>query len=168
MNSHFAQIVLIGIIVTASFKSQGQRIDSVSIKIKKEQKNLDIIRLFHEGKVPVKKFIESGMMAEDIEWFVPGPKDKLPFAGIWRGVDGVTEFSRLLNSTMQYNKVEIKEYIVDGDQVAAIFWGEGIARSTGKAFQSEILRLYSFKDGKIIKVRNFYDTSSYVSALSNE
>ena len=67
---------------------------------------------------------------------------------------------------MRYDKTEIKEYIVDGDQVGAIFWGEGVAKTTGKPFQSEILRLYTFKEGKIIKVRNFYDTASYVSAVS--
>jgi len=167
MNWKFTQILLIGIIFTPSFKTQCQSIDSINIKTNKEQKNFDIISQFHAGKAPIKKFIESGMMAEDIEWFVPGPKDKLPFAGIWIGADGITEFYRLLNLTMQYDKVEIKEYIVDGDQVAAIFWGEGIAKSTGRVFKSEILRLYTFKDGKIIKVRNFYDTSSYVSAVSN-
>lgn len=167
MSAHFVRILAIGIIVTIAFKSQSQSIDSISIKTKKEQKNLDIVSQFHAGKGYIKKFIESGMMAEDVEWFVPGPKDKLPFAGLWKGAEGVTEFHRLLDLTMQYDKVEIKEYIVDGDQVAAIFWGEGIAKSTGKPFKSEILRLYTFKDGKIIKVRNFYDTFSYVSAVSN-
>ena len=68
---------------------------------------------------------------------------------------------------MRYDKTELKEYIVDGNQVAAIFWGEGIARSTGKPFKSEILRLYTFRDGKIIRVRNFYDTAAYISAVSN-
>jgi ketosteroid isomerase-like protein len=67
---------------------------------------------------------------------------------------------------MRYDKVEIKEYLVDGDQVAAIFHPEGITLATGKPFNSEILRLYIFKDGKIIRVRNFYDTASYVEAVS--
>ena len=71
-------------------------------------------------------------MSEDVEWFVPGPKDILPFAGIWKGANGIAEFNRLLGATMRYDKVEIKEYIVDGDQIAAIFWGEGVAKSTEK------------------------------------
>lgn len=90
----------------------------------------------------------------------------LPFARHWKGAEGIEEFRRLLDATMRYDKVEIKEYIV-GNQVAAIFWGEGVAKSTDKAFKSEIMRLYTFKNGKIIKVRNFYDTSAYVSAIIN-
>lgn len=167
MTQNFVRTLLIGIIIIFSFKSQSQKIDSIRIKTNQEQKNLDIISRFHNAKGYIKKFIESGMMSEDVEWFVPGPKDKLPFAGLWKGGDGIIEFNRILNATMRYDKVEIKEYIVDGNQVAAIFWGEGIAISTGKPFKSEILRLYTFKDGKIIRVRNFYDTSSYVSAVSN-
>ena len=167
MTQNFARILLVGIIITISFKLQSQDIDSIRIKTNQERKNLDIISQFHNAKGYIKKFIESGMMSEDVEWVVPGPKDKLPFAGLWKGADGIIEFNRILNATMRYDKVEIEEYIVDGNQVAAIFLGEGIAKSTGKSFKSEIVRLYTFKDGKIIRVRNFYDTSSYVSAVSN-
>ncbi len=167
MSIYLTRILLLGLITASSFKLQSQAMDSISIKSDQEQRNLDIISQFHTGETPIKKFIESGMMSDDVEWYVPGPKDKLPFAGTWRGADGITEFSQLLSATMRYDKVEIMEYIVDGDQIAAIFWGEGISKSTGKPFKSEILRLYTFKDGKIIKVRNYYDTSSYVSAVSN-
>lgn len=135
-------------------------------KSKQEKKNLTIVKEFHTGATPVKKFIASGMMSDSIEWWVPGPKNILPFAGMWKGVEGLNEFSSQLGKTMRYDKVEIREYIIDGDEIAAIFWGEGIALSTGKPFHSEILRLYTFKDGKIVKVRNFYDTDSYVAALS--
>lgn len=146
-------------------QSAGKVVISNTKKSKQERKNLQIIKDFHNGTTPVKKFIESGLMSDSIEWWVPGPKNILPFAGLWKGSEGITEFSAQLGKTMRYDKVEIKEYIIDGDEIAAIFWGEGIALSTGKPFHSEILRLYTFKDGKIIKVRNYYDTNSYVAAL---
>lgn len=148
-----------------SQSSNNPMVSSVK-KSRQEKKNLTIIKEFHTGTTPVKKFIASGMMSDSIEWWVPGPKNILPFAGMWKGAEGLNEFSSQLSKTMRYDKVEIREYIIDGDEIAAIFWGEGIALSTGKPFQSEILRLYTFKDGKIIKVRNFYDTNSYVAALT--
>jgi uncharacterized protein len=159
-----------GLIITIIFsfiQGEGQALEKNKKLTSQEKRQLEIVTQFHSERGYIKKFIESGMMSEDVEWFVPGPKNILPFAGLWKGVDGITEFNRLLDTTMRYDKVEIKEYIVDGDQVAAIFWGEGIAKSTGKVFKSEILRLYTFKNGKIIKVRNFYDTYSYVSAVLN-
>ena len=154
-------------IIFSFIQGKGQTLEKDKKLTSKEKRQLEIVTKFHSERGYIKKFIESGMMSEDVEWFVPGPKDILPFAGLWKGVDGITEFNRLLDTTMRYDKVEIKEYLVDGDQVAAIFWGEGIAKATGKSFKSEILRLYTFKNGKIIRVRNFYDTYSYVSAVLN-
>ena len=39
------------------------------------------------------------------------------------------------------------------------------AKSTGQAFKSDIVRIYTMKDGRIVKVRNYYDTAAYVAAL---
>lgn len=106
-------------------------------------------------------------MADSVEWIVPGPPNVLPFARTWRGLDGVAEFQRRLDATMRYDRVELREYLVSANSVGAVFIGEGIARSTGRPFRSEILRLYTFDSatGKIIRVRNFYDTDAYVAAV---
>ncbi len=147
-------------------QTPGEPIVSRVKKNRQEKKNFKVIKEFHTGTTPIKKFMASGVMSDSIEWWVPGPQNILPFAGMWKGIKGLNEFSSMLGKTMRYDKVEIREYIIDGDEIAAIFWGEGIAISTGKPFHSEILRLYTFKDGKIIKVRNYYDTNSYVAALT--
>lgn len=168
MRQNLFSIILLVFISISAFQGKSQVTDSIGMRNNQEDRQLEIIKEFHTGSGYIKKFIESGLMSEDIEWFVPGPKDLLPFAGLWKGVDGIQEFNRLLIATMRYDKVEIKEYIAGGDQVAAIFWGEGIAKATGKPFKSEILRLYTFRNGKIIKVRNYYDTSSYVAAIADK
>jgi ketosteroid isomerase-like protein len=132
-----------------------------------EARELAIIRWIHEGSGIIQRFRDSGAMSDSIEWIVPGPPDILPFAGTWRGLDGVAEFQRKLDETMRYDKVELKEYLVSANSVAAVFYGEGIARATGRPFRGEILRLYTFDAAgeKIIRVRNFYDTGVYVAAV---
>lgn len=132
-----------------------------------EERELAIIRWIHEGSGIIQRFRESGALADNVEWIVPGPSIVLPFAGTWRGLAGVAEFARLLDATMRYDRVELQEYVVSANSVAAVFLGEGIARATGRPFRSEILRLYTFDSAgeKIIRVRNFYDTGAYVSAV---
>ena len=131
-----------------------------------EAANLAAIRRIHEGQSGiVQAFRDSGLMASDAEWWVAGPPDVLPFAGTWRGIEGVAEFQKRLTATLRYDRVELREYLVSGDQVAAIFFGEGVARATGRPFRSEIVRLYTFEAGKVVRVRNFYDTASYVDAV---
>lgn len=131
-----------------------------------EQRHLAQIQRIHEpGLGLVRRFRESGLLADSAEWWVAGDRDVLPFAGSWRGLAGVAEFERLLGETMRYDKVEIREYLVSGNQVAAIFLGEGVARATGIPFRSEIIRIYTFEADKVVRVRNYYDTGAYVRAV---
>lgn len=134
-----------------------------------EAEHLAVIQRVHAGGAGlIRRFREAGLFADSAEWFVAGPPEILPFAGSWHGLKGLADFQQRLDSTMRYDKVELREYLVSGNNVAAIFYGEGIARATGRPFHSEILRLYTFRDGKVIRVRNYYDTASYVSAVRGE
>jgi ketosteroid isomerase-like protein len=131
-----------------------------------EERHLARIRAVHEGGGGIiQKFRQSGLLADSAQWWVAGPPEVLPFAGTWRGLDGMAEFTRRLDETMRYDRVELREYLVSGDNVAAIFVGEGIARATGRPFHSEIVRLYTFSGDKVVRVRNFYDTAAYVAAV---
>jgi ketosteroid isomerase-like protein len=40
------------------------------------------------------------------------------------------------------------------------------ARATGKHFASEVVRIWTFRDGKATRVRSYYDTHSYAVALT--
>jgi len=73
-------------------------------------------------------------LADDVEWSAAGDRERLPWAGTWRGKAGVTEFFRILNSEMKYEKFEA-------------------------------VREYQFRAGRIVRVRNFYDTAAYERAL---
>ena len=133
-----------------------------------ERRHLAAIAYIHGGKGIITRARQSGTLADNVEWWVAGPPDVLPFAGTWRGLDGMAEFTKRLDETMRYDKVELVRYLVSGDDVAAIFIGEGIARATGKPFHSEIVRLYEFEGDKVVRVRNYYDTASYVAAVRGQ
>ena len=128
--------------------------------------NLAIVQALHAAKGGIAEAArESGALAEDVEWHVAGPPEVLPFAGIWHGLDGIAEFQRRLAETLRYERIELRQYVVGKDEVAAVFLGEGVAQRTGRPFRSEFLRLYSFRDGAIVRVRNYYDTANYAQAV---
>lgn len=132
-----------------------------------EARELAIVRWIHEGRGIIQRFHDSGALADSMEWVVPGPPDVLPFAGTWRGLAGLEAFTAALDRTMRYDRVELREYMVSANTVGAVFFGEGVARATGRPFRSEILRVYTFDPatGRITRVRNFYDTNAYVVAV---
>ena len=133
-----------------------------------EEQHLAVVRSIHEGRGIIQRARESGILADSVEWWVAGPRDILPFAGRWRGLAGIAEFEQQLGATMRYDRVELRRYLVSGDEVAAIFLGAGIARATGRPFETEIVRLYTFRDGQVVRVRNYYDTPAYVAAVRGQ
>jgi len=67
-----------------------------------ERQHLDAITHIHGGRSIVQRARESGTLAGDVEWWVSGPQEILPFAGTWRGLEGVAEFQKKLSQTMKY------------------------------------------------------------------
>lgn len=49
--------------------------------------------------------------------------------------------------------------------VIAIVLAAGRSIRTGRTFESHIVREYSFRGGRIVRVRNFYDTAAYERSL---
>lgn len=107
----------------------------------------------------------ANLVHADVEWWAAGDSASLPWAGTRRGVGGIDDFSRVLGQHMRYAGFEVREYVVTPTQVVAVIFAHGTARATGKPFASEVVRIYDFQNGLIVRVRSFYDTSAYARAL---
>jgi uncharacterized protein len=66
---------------------------------------------------------------------------------------------------MEYERFEPLEFFADGDTVIEIVSAGGHARATGRSFQSEVVRIWTFREGKAVRVRSFYDTRAYQRAF---
>ena len=129
----------------------------------KEQENLALIRQIHQAQSYQQAIATA--LADDVEWWAAGSSAQLPWAGTFYGPAGKDEWSRRLNSLMEYETFETPEYIAQDDQVVTVIRAAGHAIPTGRAFESEIVRIYTLHEGKIIRVRSYYDTAAYVAAL---
>ena len=105
------------------------------------------------------------LVADDVEWYVLGSPDVLPWAGTFRGKDGVRRWMALLDERLEYERFELIELFSDGDTVIEIVLAGGRARDTGRSFESEVVRVWTFREGKAVRVRSFYDTGAYERAL---
>ena len=132
-----------------------------------EQANLRVVEGIWDArkKAGTIKAATVDALAEDVEWWAAGPPDVLPWAGTWRRPDGVAKWFDALDAAMEYDRAEPYERYAQGDTVIELFHGEGRARTTGRPFASDIVRIYTFRAGRIAKVRNYYDTAAYAAAL---
>jgi len=104
-------------------------------------------------------------LTESTEWWAACPPEILPWAGTVRGREAIALWFRMLNNMMEYDRFEPFERIAQGDTIIVLYHSSGRAKSIDLPFESDIVRIYTMRDGKIVRVRNYYDTASYVAAL---
>lgn len=103
--------------------------------------------------------------AEDVEWFVLGPPDILPWAGLHLGREGWIAWRSLLRADVEYSQFDTIRFVSDGENVVQLISAKGVAKETGRPYESNIARIWIFRDGKVARVESYFDTYAYVKAI---
>ena len=126
---------------------------------------MDAIRSLHSSESgTLVRDVLYGVLADDVEWWAAGPPEQLPWAGSVHGRDGVRGWLATLGEHMDYDRFELKEIYGDGDTVVEIVQASGAAAVSGLPFASEVVRIWTFRGGKAVRVRSYYDTAAYARA----
>ncbi|CAN5149961.1 hypothetical protein BH18ACT12_BH18ACT12_09750 [soil metagenome] len=88
------------------------------------------------------------LLDEEVEWQALGPIDLFPWAGTHRGHDGVRRWFELLNAAMAYERFELLELYPADEAIVEVIAAAGKARATGAPFASDVVRVWTFHDGK--------------------
>ncbi len=136
-----------------------------------EQTNVDVhtnvavvqqaYEAFIRGDIPA--VLES--LTEDVEWTMQGPS-VIPFAGTFRGREGIAEFFSLLDETLEFEQFEPRKFIGQGDTVVVLGYERDVVKKTGRRFEEAWAHIYTLRDGKIVTGLFLEDTAAYVEALS--
>jgi ketosteroid isomerase-like protein len=106
------------------------------------------------------------LLDDGVEWWVAGPADVFAWAGTFHGHDGVRQWADALNAAMDYTRFELLEVFGGGDRVVEVIGAGGTARATGRRFESEVVRIWTFRGRTAVRVQSFYDTYAYAEALA--
>lgn len=80
----------------------------------------------------------------------------VPYAGNYKGVDGFQELVHTVFTYFDKLEIEATHYMEGDDHVVVIVSISGKGKNTGKAFESNLLELFRFKDNKVIEIRPYY------------
>ena len=129
-----------------------------------EQENLRVVQqayaAFKRGDIPT----VLNSMADDVQWFLPGPQEIVPVAGRRRGRDQVAQFFKTLAEVQKVEQFEPQEFVAQGDKVIALGNYRWQVKSTGKTFGSDWAHVFTLQNGKIVKFHEYWDTHAGVTA----
>lgn len=82
----------------------------------------------------------------------------LPFAGTYRGAQGFLEFLRLFGETFDIQELApVRTYTTDDpDWLVGELTLRAILRASGKRFESSLLEMWQFRDGKVLSIKPHY------------
>ena len=106
------------------------------------------------------------LIAPDVTWVFHGPQHLIPYAGVFKGKEGVRDFFSLVSQTIDVRALGQRRFIVDGDTVAVVGWEDSVVRDTGGEFRADWLHLFAVKDGRITAFDEFTDSAAIVEAFA--
>ncbi|RBP02417.1 hypothetical protein DFR50_1525 [Roseiarcus fermentans] len=102
------------------------------------------------------------LVAEDIEWIIPG--EDWPLAGTHRGRAGVAEALAKAAEEAPFSYPEPPELVAQGNRVIVIGFAKGRIKATNKAFADHFVFAITVRDGKLTNIREYIDTQALARA----
>lgn len=118
---------------------------------------------FKRGDIPslLKDFID-----DNCNWISPGPEDKLPWAGTFKGKQEIANFFAQVGQNLDFSEFTPREMFEHGDTVVVLGTSVGRAKKTGKPVKDEWAHVFKFSQGKAVFFQEYVDTAANVLAMS--
>jgi ketosteroid isomerase-like protein len=88
-------------------------------------------------------------LADDVGWFIPGPKDIVPFVGQCQGREQVAQAIAQFAEMQDGEQFEVQEFVAQGDKVIAFGHYRWRIKSTGHSYESDFVYAFTISQGKV-------------------
>lgn len=105
-----------------------------------------------------------GDMAPDIRW---EQAQGLPHGGVYHGLDEVRRniFEPLDAEWWAEFSADPDEFLDAGDDVVVLGRYRGVAKGTGRRLDVPFVHVWTLREGRAVRFRQFLDTAGWVAAL---
>ena len=126
------------------------------------EKNIQTVKDFFAAAFGGDKEAMLALVAEDIEWIIPG--EDWPLAGTHRGHAGLTALLKTESETMEMSLSEPREFVAQGDRVLVAGFARGKVKATNKLFEDDWIFAITVRDRKLTSIREYVDTQALARA----
>ena len=125
------------------------------------EKNIQTVKDFFAAISRGNKEALLALVAEDIEWIIPG--EDWPLAGTRRGHAGLADLLETASKTME-TSTELREFVAQGDRVLVVGFATGKIKATNKTFEDDWIFAIKVRDGRLTNIREYVDTQALARA----
>jgi uncharacterized protein len=119
--------------------------------------------LFKQGDIAT---LVNEIVDDSCTWISPGPSDKLPWAGTFRGKQGIADFFTRVAQNLDFTQFVPREMIEQDDTVVVIGTSSARAKKTGKTIEDDWVHVFKYKQGRMVFFQEYIDTAAAVSGVS--
>ena len=113
------------------------------------EENVQIVKDFFAAMGSDNKQDLLALVAEDIEWIIPG--EDWPLAGTHRGHAGLADVLQKASEEVETTYPEPPEFVAQGDRVLVVGVATGKIKATNKPFKDDWVFDITVRDGKVTK-----------------
>ena len=106
------------------------------------------------------------LVAEDIEWIIPG--ENWPLAGTHRGRAELSALLQTASEEVEMTYPKPPEFVAQGDRVLVVGVATGTIKATNKPFKDEWVFDITVRDGKVTRIREYIDTQALARASQKD
>jgi ketosteroid isomerase-like protein len=126
------------------------------------EKNVQVVKDFFAAIGSGDKQSVLALVAEDIEWIVPG--EDWPLAGTHRGRAGLADVLKKASEEIETTYPKPPEFVAQGDRVLVVGVATGKIKATNKTFEDHWVFDITVRNGKVTKIREYIDTQALARA----
>jgi uncharacterized protein len=130
------------------------------------QENVRIVKDFFAAMGSGDKQRLLSLVAEDIEWIVPG--EDWPLAGTHRGHAGLADVLKKASEEVEMTYPGPPEFVAQGDRVLVVGVATGKIKATNKTFEDHWVFDITVGKGKLTNIREYVDTQALARASQVE
>jgi ketosteroid isomerase-like protein len=103
-------------------------------------------------------------LTSDVDWDVNGRRKDYPLLGNWKGKGAVEEFFRGVVEHEEASEFSPREFFAAEDRVFVLGHYSWKIRKTGRTAASDWVHVFTIRDGKVARFREFNDTAVFAEA----
>ena len=130
------------------------------------EENVQIVKNFFAAMGSYNKQALLALVAEDIEWIIPG--EDWPLAGTHRGHAELAAVLQKASEEIETTYPTPPEFVAQGDRVLVIGVAAGKIKATNKPFKDDWVFDITVRNGKLTKIREYIDTQALARASQRD